>query len=228
MLSKLTLQNHAEPTPEDIVLHEDTNASRRLVAEATGLFGISPLRQSRRVRPQAHGSIDETKYGEGSLITLDGTVWSTVSIEAALEEFRKVSQVAQETLDYGPALLKWTEGVSGLKLQKLVRFADGFDPPFKEALAFIDYHAQFFAEDPRAYSQTLTTQVGASLSGSAPELTWEKVSTNPTSVGLAVDSAHIYYCNGARNRAIGRMLLAGGAGSSNRNGSNFPTKTGKL
>src|SRR5271166_108486 len=173
MLSKITLQNHAEP-PEDIVLHEDTNASRRLVAEATGLYGISPLRQSRRVRPQAHGSIDETKYGEGSLITIDGTVWSTVSIEAALEEYRKVTQVAQETLDQGAALMKWTEGVSGLKLQKLVKFADGFDAPFKEALAFIDYHAQFFAEDPRAYSQTPTEATGANLTLSESEEAWVK------------------------------------------------------
>ncbi len=71
-------------------------------------------------------------------------MWSTVSIEEAIAEMRKVTQVMQETLDYGSALMKWTEGVSGLKLQKLVKLADGPEPAFKEALAFIDYHAQFF------------------------------------------------------------------------------------
>ncbi len=204
MLSKLTLANHAEP-PEDIVLHEDTAASRRLVSQATGLVGIAPLRKSTRVRPQAHGSIDETKYSEGSLIAIDGEVWSTVSIEAGLEELRKLTQVCQETLDYGSALMKWTEGVSGLKLQKLVKLASDLEPVLQEAWGFIPYHVQFQSEDPRAYSQTLTEATGGTITGTGAEEEYVKAGA-VAATAIAIDGTYIYYGNG---KNIARMKLSG-------------------
>ncbi len=213
MLSKLTLRNAAG---EDIVLHEDTSAARRLVKSATGLVGVTGLRQSKRVRPQAHGSINETSYQEGSLIAIDGEVWSVAAsgqIEAALEELRAIDQVCLETLPtpgfpaYGPALLKWTEGTSGLKLQKLVKLDSDLDPTLQEAAGFIPYHVQFFSEDPRAYSQTLTEATGADLSLSAVESSWLKAgSPPPFASGIAVDGTYIYYPNGAY---IGRAKLNG-------------------
>jgi len=204
MLSKLTLANRAG---EDIVLHEDSNTSRRMIAAVTGLWGMPALRQSKRVRPQAHGSINETHYSEGSLITIDGEVWSTVNIEAAREELNKLTQVAQESVDNNGAWMKWTEGVSGLKLQKFVKLDSDFEPILKEAAAFIPYHAQFFAEDPRAYSQALTTQSsGSYTTGAGPEAEWLKAVLGHR--GVAIDATHIYWSGSG---CIGRATLAGGS-----------------
>jgi len=207
MLSKITLANG---NGEDIVLHEDTNASRRLVAEATGLIETPERRESRRVRPQAHGSINESRYQEGSLITLSGEVWSTVNIEAALEELRKIKQVCQESLDNEGALLKWTEGVAGLKLQKMVKLDSGIDPVLKEAAAFIPYHVQFFAEDPRAYSQTLESKESSvGLTGVASEPEWANMGITGKIKQVCIDSGHIYWIDGERSW-IGRAAIGGG------------------
>jgi hypothetical protein len=126
--------------------------------------GIAGLRDSKRVRPESHGAINETRFEDGRLINLEGEVWSTVSQEAAYAELRLITRPMIETLDHGPALMRWTEGASGLALQRLVKLDGGVEPPLEEAAAFLRYQAQFFAEDPRAYSQTLSTATGISLS----------------------------------------------------------------
>ncbi len=213
MLSLLTL-NDSEGNAH--VLHEDTSASRRLVKSVTGLVGITPLRDSKRVRPQAHGSINETAYQEGSLIAIDGEVWSIASsgqIEDALEELRAINKVCMETLPtpgfpaYGPALLKWTEGVSGLKLQKAVKLDSDLDPTLQEAAGFIPYHVQFFSEDPRAYSQTLTEATGGTITGSEPEEELIKV-TAGIGGAIAIDATYVYYTGGKAD-CIGRAKLNG-------------------
>jgi len=108
VLSKLTLANAAG---EDVVIHEDSNTSKRILISAKGLVGVGPLRETKRVRPQAHGSINETAYQEGRLIQLVGEVASQVGVEDALAEFRKISGVLLESVDNGGALLKWSEGL---------------------------------------------------------------------------------------------------------------------
>jgi hypothetical protein len=201
MLSKLTLANAAA---EDVVLHEDTQASKRLIEKVTGLVGIGPLRQTKRVRPQAHGSINETRYEEGRTIAIDGEVWGS-SIEAALAEYRKITQAALETLDNGEALLKWTEGVSGNKLQMLVKLDSDTEPVLQEAMARVAYHVQFFAPDPRAYSQALTEATGATITGATTEQEWVK--TTALYRGLAINATNVYF---AGKGCIGRATLAGG------------------
>ncbi len=202
MLSLITL-NDSEGAAH--VLHEDSAASHRLAKSATGLKGLAPVRQSHRVRPQAHGTINETRYSEGQLITLDLEVFSQVSIEAAMEELDAVTKVLQETLDYGDALLKWTVGETGQKLQRMVRLDSDVEPVLQEAAAFIPFHVALFAQDPRAYSQTLTEATGGTITGSEPENAWLKATASPA---LAVDSGHIYWCNGEH---IARATVAGGS-----------------
>ncbi len=108
MLSKVTLANS---TGTDVVLHEDTLASRRNILTAQGLAGVGPLRQVKRPRPQAHGSMNDTHYEEGRTIHLTGEAWHTEGVVKALEEFRAISGVLLESLDNAEgALLKWTEG----------------------------------------------------------------------------------------------------------------------
>jgi hypothetical protein len=98
VLSKLTLANSAG---EDVVSHEDTAASRRVLQNVKGLVGVGPLRSSKRVRPQAHGSINETTFEEGRTIAATGEVWSQVSIEEAIKEFRAITLPMLQTLDTG-------------------------------------------------------------------------------------------------------------------------------
>lgn len=158
MLSALTLDDQAG-TP--VVLHETT---KRVATNVSGLIGVAPLRDSRRVRPQAHGGIDETRYEDGRIIAIEGEVMSTVSIEDAYTEFRTITAPMMATLDGNATALKWTEGAAGLQLQRIVRLAGEIDPPLEGGAAMLRYQAQFYAEDPRAYTQTLTTVTGAALS----------------------------------------------------------------
>lgn len=183
MLSSLTLD---DSSGNAVTLHETTN---RAVSRVTGLVGITSVRDSRRVRPTAHGAIDETRYEDGRIITVEGAVWSQNSQAAAYTEFRAITTAMLQTLDVGPAALKWTEGASGLSLQRMVKLASDIDPPIEEAAAELKYQVQFFAEDPRAYSQSLVTATGNSLSVASGGATFPRtfpVAFNPSGGGIAV------------------------------------------
>lgn len=157
MLSALTL---ADATGVDIPL---ISTPKREVGNVTGLYGVAPLRDTKRVRPNTHGAINETKFQDGKPIVIEGQVSSTVSKTDAWNEWRLLVAPMLDTLDFGPALLKWTEAGSALALQRLVKLDSDVDPPLHDEAVIFDYQAQFFAEDPRAYSQNLTTATGAVL-----------------------------------------------------------------
>jgi hypothetical protein len=190
----------------DIVIHEDSAASKRQLISAKGLAGVGSLRESKRVRPSAHGSLNETAFEEGRTISLVGEVMSQVSIENAIEEFRKISGVFLESLDNGGALMKWTEGVTGLKLQMLVTLDSECEPTYQEAAAFLNYPVSFFADDPRAYAQALTTQAGATVTGNTVQTEWANGAEAPS--GVAISSTFIYFTE-EKNKLIQRYTLAG-------------------
>jgi hypothetical protein len=110
VLSSVTLDDN---TGTPVALHTDTPTSQAVLVSATGLVGIGPLRSSKRVRPSAHGGIDETRFEEGRGPAFVGEVMSTTNIEDCLAVFRALTRPMLETLDNGPALLKWTEGAGG-------------------------------------------------------------------------------------------------------------------
>src|SRR6266576_4610930 len=107
MLSSVTLD---DSTGSPIVLHQGNPTGKRWLSEAHGLRGIQGLRSSKRVRPQAHGGINETRYEDGRNITLVGEIVSQASIEDAFAEFALIAAPMIQTLDSGAALLKWTDG----------------------------------------------------------------------------------------------------------------------
>lgn len=158
MLSQVTIDDQ-QGNP--VVLHE--TATRCLVS-ASGLIGVGGLREQRRVRPQAHGAIDDTRFEDGRLIALEGEIMSAAGVEAAYSEFRQIVAPLLATLDGHPARLCWTEGTTGLALQRMVRLAGEIDPPLAEAAAVLRYQVQLYAEDPRAYTQQLTVSNGNPLS----------------------------------------------------------------
>jgi hypothetical protein len=183
MLSALTL---ADAAGNDIPLMDDT---KRAVVEAHGLLGIGPLRDSRRVRPSTHGAIDETRWEDGRILAFVLEVSSNLGVEDAFSELRAVTSPMLETLDVAPAVLKWTEGESGLALQRTVKLASDIDPPLQGAAAMLTFQVQFFAEDPRAYSQELTTAVGDVLSLSSGGKVYPRVyprTYSPSSGGVVV------------------------------------------
>lgn len=184
MLSSVTLD---DSTGSAVTFHADTTTGKRWLTSALGLRGIANIRQSKRVRPQAHGGINESKYEDGRTITLVGEIMSTVSIEDALSEFATVAAPMMATLDVGPALMKWTEGASGNQLQRLVKLDGDFEPIFQEGIAALTYQAQFFAEDPRAYSQTLSQVSSSFLVAAVGGLIWPvpfNWAFNPGAAGL--------------------------------------------
>lgn len=133
------------------------------MVSASGLVGIGALRESRRVRPQSHGAIDETRYEDGKIISLVLEV-SGADYEGTFADARTITGACLDTLDYGPALLKWTEAESGNELQRLVRLAGEVDPPIADNANRLLLQVSFFAEDPAAYSQAEST-TGGTLSG---------------------------------------------------------------
>lgn len=157
MLLSVTLD---DATGAPVVLHETT---KRALTHVSGLVGIASPREAKRVRPTAHGAINEAHYEDGRAIALEGEIISQVSQSDAYAEFRIVTVPMLQTLDVGAALLKWTEGNDGLSLQRYVKLDSAVDPPLEEGAAILRYQAQFFAGDPRAYSQTLRTVSSTAL-----------------------------------------------------------------
>lgn len=165
MLSSVTLDDN---TGTPITLHQDAPTGKRWLTSVLGLRGIQSLRNTtsdgRRVRPQAHGGIVPTRFEDARQITLVGEIVSQVGIEDALNEFAQVAAPMIQTLDSGPALIKWQEGVTGNALQRLVKIDGDLDPPFTDGVSRLTYQAILVSEDPRAYSQTLQTVVSSPLS----------------------------------------------------------------
>src|SRR6476660_680021 len=123
MLSSLTLN---DATGTAVTIHSVTPTSKRALVTAKGLTGIAPLRQTIRVRPSAHGALNETKFEQGCSITLEGEITGTTAPEV-MSEFRAVTKPMLETLDFGPALMKWEEQ-EGLKLQAAVKLDSEIEP----------------------------------------------------------------------------------------------------
>lgn len=156
-LSAITL-NDAAGLP--VVLH---NGTTRGVTQVTGIAGITAPRRSVRPRPTAHGTIDETRWTDEAIITIEAYVRGT-SDAAAFNELRLVTAPMLATLE-APALLKWTESDGGLSLQRTVKLSGPVDAPLKaDGMSLLRYQVALAAADPRAYSQTLTTAVGTALS----------------------------------------------------------------
>lgn len=166
MITSITL---ADLEGNDTLLH-GTPYTRACV-NAQGILGSGVPRDNRRVRPSADGAIDQTRYRDGILLPFEFEV-TAASIEQAIAEFRLMRRPMDETLlaEHG-ALLKWTEGETGKQLQRLVKLASDVDPVLSGHAALVAFQAQFFAEDGRAYSQTLETFTSIPVSDAAGGMT---------------------------------------------------------
>ena len=143
-----------------VALHE---TSTRSLVRADGLVGIPGVRDSVRPWPNAHGSIDETRWMTDRLISLEGEVWGA-TYEEVFDEFGLLNKAFLDTLTNDGTLLKWTRGGAGTALQAEVKLAGPVQTSLAEGARLLRYQAQLRARDPRAYSQTQTTATGTVLS----------------------------------------------------------------
>lgn len=144
-----------------VALHQ--TATRR-AQRASGLVGLPPVRTDVRVRPARHGSIDRSQWTDAQLVTIEGIVTATVpGGEDALEQLHELATPLLDTLEQGAALLKWQEGSSGRELQRSVKLAAFESPQVDAQTPLIPWQVQLLAEDPRAYSQTLSTVTSAPM-----------------------------------------------------------------
>ncbi len=139
-------------------------ADKRSIARAPGLHGVTGVRQITRNRPNRHGNIDDTKHSTGKVATFEGEVWGDDAADSEAE-FGAIAAELWGSLD-SPITVKWQRGDSGLLLQSrdnVVKLAGPLAPPL-EHHSWLLYQAHLNFEDPRAYSQTETTDVGSALS----------------------------------------------------------------
>jgi hypothetical protein len=126
------------------------------------------VRDTKRTRPERRGGINPDRFTSGAIMAGEFESFSSVDIPSAMAAFRAMVKPMRETLTTDtPATLKWTEGTSGLQLQRKVKLASEIDPPLHDNAALLQWQAQFFAEDPRAYSQVQTTYTGIALAVAA-------------------------------------------------------------
>lgn len=78
-----------------------------LPTDLEGFWGIEAPRQVKRPRPVGHGALNDTKYGDGRLMS---AAFECIGTDYADTEsvFHAITAPMVETLDYGAALLKWT------------------------------------------------------------------------------------------------------------------------
>ena len=161
MITALSLADH---TGADVSLMP---SDKVLVTDVEGLFGVEAPRQVKRPRPVGHGALNDTRFGDGRDVSVAWDIAGTDQSDT-MTQFRTITAPMVETWDYGAALLKWTEATSGLTLQRLVKLDSDVTPHITAGddrrLVFT---AHFFAEDPRSYSQTLTTTSSTALSAAS-------------------------------------------------------------
>lgn len=151
-------------------LHSESATSKRIVQRATGLEGGGSPRQVLRPRPDAHGSIDTTKYTDGQLVVIEGEC-SGDTEEDAFAEWDTVKATLLATLPDGLDL-KWQRG-AGTELQRSVKLNSLTDPTVESVGTQLFYQAQLHSPDPRAYSQTEQSVSGDPLSSGGGGLVFD-------------------------------------------------------
>lgn len=156
-----------------VIFHDDSPSSKRGWIDAHGLLGgtIAPLRQSKAIRPQVHGGVNRTRFQDGGQPSFTQEIVGD-DIEDAYDELLVISAVLQDTLDYGPALLKWTEGETGRELQRYVKLDSTVDAPLTGFASLLTFPVALFAEDPRAYAQAAAWESSTTLSAASGGLTF--------------------------------------------------------
>lgn len=168
MVGSLSLQNSAG-VDVPILLRP-----KRRITGASGLIGIPSIRKVVRARPNRHGAIDESKYAAERGPSITGLIIASTEAEV-WDEYDALCGVFWQAITE-PRLLKWTRQGSGLALQAAVKLAgEPMEAPLEATNGVrLPYQVQFLAEDPRVYSQALTTQSSTALTAAAGGKTYPR------------------------------------------------------
>jgi hypothetical protein len=138
---------------------------QRRLGEVHGLHGLPSPRRIVRTRPGAHGEINETRHYAARQPVWNGTLIGTdeASLWAEYDDILRALWGAVSE----PRLMRWTRG-DGVLLQSYVKIGEAFDPIIRatDAGRFLAYQLVLDREDPRNYSQTLSSVTGAVLTDS--------------------------------------------------------------
>lgn len=162
MVTYLDLQD-ATGTP---IRFHGSGAPNRGLTGAQGLpavFGFAGARDSSYNKPSYHGSVTRSRWQKPALLTLEGFVRGTTP-DAAIAELDALKIPLLDALDTGRLLTyqRGTDG-TGVQLQAVARLTDDLDVKDEAGGRVLRYQAHLRLDDPRAYTQTLTTAVGAPL-----------------------------------------------------------------
>jgi Siphovirus-type tail component, C-terminal domain len=162
MFLALTIEDHNGNAYELIT----SGSTERLTGECHGLHGLPPPRRVIRTLPGAHGEINETRNYASRQPVWNGTIFRAGggAAGALWTQYDGLLSALWGAVSE-PRLMKWTRS-DGKMLQTLVKLGDAFDPVIsaKDNGALLAYQLIFDREDPRNYSQTLTTSTGNTLS----------------------------------------------------------------
>lgn len=127
------------------------------------MFGFAGARDNSYNRPSYHGAITRSRWQKPALLTLEGWVRGTTA-DAALAELDAIKIPLLDALDTGRLLTyqRGTDG-AGVQLQALARLTDDMDVKDEAGGRILKYQAHLRLDDPRAYTQTLQTAVGARI-----------------------------------------------------------------
>lgn len=144
--------------------HGDGVPYRRVVnlEGLPGVNGFSAPRVSSYPAPGRHGSITRTRFQSQGLVTVSGIVngESQAQLVGQMDELRAVLMDALDT----SRLLTW-ERADGVELQAEARLASALQDE-KIGPAIQRFNVSLSLDDPRGFTQALSSSVGGGLTGS--------------------------------------------------------------
>lgn len=172
MISYLDIQNASGSA---VRFH--ATASRKLTnAEGLpGVLGFQGARDATYSRPSYHGNVTRSRWQQAGLVSLEGFIYAS-SPDAALAEYDTLAAPLYDALDT-PRLMLWQRGTdgTGVQLQAYVRLTGDEVSVAQEAAGkLLRYQAHLRLDDPRGYSQTLTTATGGTVASSGGGFTFAR------------------------------------------------------
>lgn len=144
-------------------------AANRLVTNVQGLpgLGFAGARDATYQRPSYHGNVTRSRWMNAAVVTIEGLVRGATP-EAVQGELDALKIPLLDAID-ASGLLTWQRGDSGtgLELQASARLTgDAIDVSVDGGGHILRYQAHLRLDDPRGYTQALTTAVGGTIATS--------------------------------------------------------------
>lgn len=146
---------------------------RRLsnAAGLPGVLGAPGARDATYNRPAYHGSVTRSRWQKAGLVTLEGVIVAD-SADDAIAEYDALIAPLFDALDTG-RLMTWQRGTDGdgVELQAVARLTgDDISVTSDAGGRILRYQAHLRLDDPRGYTQALTTATGGTLNSVGGDL----------------------------------------------------------